>query len=41
MGPGERCAKRAGHPTEAQRGDGLGVAQVGIGVVGQHIAGGG
>ena len=41
MRSGERCAKRAGHRAEADRGDGLGVARVGIGVVGQHIAGGG
>ena len=41
MRPGERRAKRAGRRTEADRGDGLGVARVGIGVVGEHIAGGG
>ena len=38
---GERRAKRAGRRAEADRGDGLGVACVGIGVVGQHIAAGG
>ena len=41
MRPGERRAERAGRRTEADRGDGLGVAHVGIGVVGQNIAGGG
>ena len=41
MRSGERCAKRAGRRAEADRGDGLGVAGVGIGVVGQDIAGGG
>ena len=41
MRSGERCAKRACHRAEADRGDGLGVACVGIGVVGEDIAGGG
>ena len=41
MRSGERCAKRAGRRAEADRGDGLGVAGVGIGVVGEDIAGGG
>ena len=37
---GERRAERAGRRAEADRGDGLGVAGIGIGVVGQHVAGG-
>ena len=41
MRSGQRCAERAGHRAEADRGDGLGVACVGIGVVGQDIAAGG
>ena len=41
MRSGERRAERAGRRAEADRGDGLGVARVGIGVVGQHVAGGG
>ena len=41
MRSGERRAKRAGHRAEADRGDGLGVAGVGIGVVGEDVAAGG
>ena len=41
MRPGERGTQRAGRRTEADRADGLGVARVRIGVVGQHVAGGG
>ena len=41
MRSGKRRAERAVRRAEPDRGDGLGVAGVGIGVVGQHIAGGG
>ena len=41
MRPGERGAQRARRRTEAHRADGRGVARVGIGVVGQNVAGGG
>ena len=42
MRSGERCcAERAGGRAEVDRGDGLAVAGIGIGVVGEHIAGGG
>ena len=39
MRSSERRTKRAGHRTKADRGDSLGVARVGIGVVVRHCRG--
>ena len=41
MRSGERRAKRAGRRAEVDRGDGLGVAGIGIGVVSKDVAAGG